>query len=95
MPQFAETLTLTVSVSKEEIAAIVREKIAKQFNVTSDEIDIINFRMNSSIIFHKQLDITDRDFEIHPRNFVVTFTKPIVEQKNGSQEQTPTNQLSV
>jgi hypothetical protein len=95
MPQFVETLTLTVSVSQEEIATIVREKIAKQFGVTSDKIDIVNFHMNSSITFHKQLDVTDRDFEIHPRNFVVTFTKPIVEQKDSGQEQTPAEQPSI
>ena len=91
MPQFAETLT--VSVSQEEIAAIVREKIAEQFGVTPDKIEIVNFRMNSSITFHKQLDVTERDFEIHSRNFVATFTKPVIEQQEGGQ-QAPAEQPS-
>ena len=84
MPQFVETLT--VSVTQDEIAAIVREKIAEQFGVTPDKIDIVNFRMNSTIVFHKQLDVTDRDFEIQPRNFVATFTKPVIEQQDGGQQ---------
>lgn len=87
MPQFAETIT--VSVTQDEIAAIIRDKIAEQFGAAADQIDIVNFRMNSSITFHKQLEVTDRDFEIQPRNFVVTITKPLIEKQAEVPAETP------
>lgn len=95
MPQFAETLT--VSVTQDEIAAIIREKIAEQFGVAADQIDVVNFRMNSSITFHKQLDVTERDFEIQPRNFVVTITKPVIQkpQEDNGQQEAPAGQPAV
>ena len=90
MPQFVETISVVVT--QAEIAAIIHEKMAQQFGVAPEQIDIVNFRMNSSITFHRDVGVTEQDFEIQPRNFVVTITKPQAQDANDGQAATSDHQ---
>ena len=83
MPQITESLT--ISLTQDEIAAMVREKAAEQFGVAPETIEVVQFRTSAAIRLHRSVEINENDIEVNVAKFIVTITKPTVVEEDQTE----------
>ena len=85
MPQIVDAMTVVVT--EQEVAALVRERIAASLNVPVDALPVLSINTQHHITIMKEgVEIAANEIDVAVRNFVVVLGKPAAPAEGAANE---------